>query len=285
VLRAFRALAAVLLSGACSEAAVFERVESRHVPPGVPVRVLLPPSYESSPERRYPVLYFLHDARGDETTLEASGVAVDLLSRMRSGQLAEVLVVAPRGMGSWYVDSFDGRVRYAAFLEEELVPWTEARLRVSAGRPARAVCGISMGGFGALRWAFSRPDLFAVAGSLSGAVQQMSWRTAQRFPLHVRPSLSRAFGRDERANRLRQHDLYERLLDDPTLAARAPHVLLRCGREDRYELAAINSFLGKFLSACGVSNEVVLEPGPHDWSYWRGSLPELIRGVAARLTP
>jgi S-formylglutathione hydrolase FrmB len=225
------------------------------------VRVLLPPSYESAPDRRYPTLYFLHDARGDEATLEESGIAAGLLAEMKAGTLPEMLVVSPRGSGSWYVDSFDGRVRYASFLDEELVPWTEQRFRARRGRDARAVCGISMGGFGALTWAFTRPELFRVAGSLSGAVQQLSWRTALRFPAHVRPSLARAFGRDERGSHLRRHDLYERLLGDPTLAGRAPHVLLRCGRED------------------------VIEPGLHDWSYWRTSFPALVRDLARRLAP
>ena len=54
-----------------------ERVATRSLPEPARVLVLLPPSYGSEPERRYPVLYFLHDGFGSVRTLESSGVAAE----------------------------------------------------------------------------------------------------------------------------------------------------------------------------------------------------------------
>jgi enterochelin esterase-like enzyme len=258
-------------------------VPSRSVPAPGKVLVLTPPSYAAGAPRRYPVLLALHDGQGDERFLLKRGTAAALRDEMARGALREMVIVCPRGVGTWFADSYDGAVRYTRFLAEELVPFVEAHYRVIPERSARAAAGISMGGFGALRSGLTRPDLFAVVGGLSPAVQQLSWRTVQTLPFFIRPSFHRVFGKEEKRNNLRESDLYDMLLRDPTLAGRAPEVLLRCGTEDRWRLGQITAFLKRFLDALRVRNELVLEPGGHDWTYWRRALPELIRAVAARL--
>src|SRR6185369_10955875 len=67
----------------------WESVETTTMPSPVHVLVVVPPSYDRHPERRYPVLYFLHDGYGDGRTLARRGVAEDALARMRSGSLPE----------------------------------------------------------------------------------------------------------------------------------------------------------------------------------------------------
>ena len=88
-----------------------------------PVRalVLTPPSYDREPARRYPVLYFLHDAWGDEGSLRSHGVAAELRRRMADGRLPEFLVVAPGARGSWFSDSYDGKRLWGRFLTVDLV--------------------------------------------------------------------------------------------------------------------------------------------------------------------
>ncbi len=255
-----------------------------------PVRVLVmtPPSYEAEPARRYPVLYFLHDGGGDEDVLFRKGVADALDAGMREGRLPEMLVVSPRGVGTWFVDAPSGgpgaSSLYATFLTESLVPFVDAHYRTIASRGGRLVAGISMGGYGALRWALAEPGLFAAAGGLSPAVQQMCWPSVQSMPFFIRPSLKRAFGGDPVKNVLRKNDLYAMLLDDPGLAARAPFLYVRCGTEDKYRIAEILSFFDRYLGAFGVAHEVVLETGVHAWPYWRRVFPEFVRALSTRLS-
>jgi S-formylglutathione hydrolase FrmB len=262
-----------------------ERVATASLPAPVRVLVMTPPSYEAAPARRFPVLYFLHDGGGDEATLFREGLADALDADMRAGRLPEMLVVSPRGVGTWFIDAQDGVSRYATFLSETLVPFVDGRYRTVASRGSRLVAGISMGGYGALRWALARPGLFCAAGGLSPAVEQMCWPALQGMPFFIRPSLTRAFGGDPVKNVLRQNDLYAMLLDDPLLAARAPFLHVRCGTEDKYRLAEISSFFDRYLDAFAIPHSVVLETGVHDWPYWRRVFPEFVRTLSTHLSP
>jgi S-formylglutathione hydrolase FrmB len=284
---AFAPAALVLLAAAepARAARREERVPTRNMPGPVPVLVSTPPSYDAEPLHRYPVLYFLHDGQGDEAVLFRQGLADALDAAMRDGRLPEMLVVCPRGTGTWWVDAFDGKRRTASFLTEDLVPFVDRTYRTRAGRGSRLVAGISMGGYGALRWALARPDLFAAAGGLSPAIQPLSAPSVAAMPFFIRPSLESVFGGDPVANVLRKNDLYQMLLDDASLAGRAPFLFLRCGTEDKYRLSEIIGFFDRFASAVGLAHEVRLETGVHDWPYWRRVFPDFVSSVASRLVP
>jgi S-formylglutathione hydrolase FrmB len=262
-----------------------ERVQTRNFPGPVPVLVSTPPSYAADPGRRYPVLYFLHDGQGDEAVLFRQGMIDALDAAMRAGEIPEMLVVCPRGVGTWWVDAQGGTRRMAAFLSNDLVPFVDAAYRTRAIRGSRLAAGVSMGGYGALRWALARPDLFVAAGGLSPAIQQLCVPSVAAMPFFIRPSLESVFGSDPVANVLRKNDLYQMLLDDASLAGRAPFLLVRCGTEDKYRLSEIAGFFDRFAAAVGLAHEVRLEAGVHDWSYWRRVFPEFVRSLAARLAP
>ena len=270
---------------AAAAASRSERVETANLPVAPKVLVLLPPSYEGSGTRRYPVLYFLHDGQGDERVLLRRGVALQLLAEMRSRTIPEFLIVTPRGVGSWFVDSYDERSRYERFLSEDLVPFVDGKYRTIPERRARLAAGISMGGYGAIHWGFLHPELFAAVGGLSPAIQQLDWRGVQALPFFIRPSLTRVFGRSAGKNHMRQNDLYDILLSRPAVSRDAPEVLVRCGLQDKYRLGEISGFFRKFLGAVGVPNDIVVEPGAHEWSYWSQSLPKLIADLSRRLPP
>jgi len=279
-------VAAVLLLAAVSAHAERreERVPTARLPAPVPVTVWTPPSYAASPGRRYPVLYFLHDGGGDEAVLYRQGVVDALAKDMAAGTTPELVLVCPRGTGTWWVDGKSG-LRMATFLSEDLVPWVEAHYRTRASRGGRLVLGVSMGGYGAFRWALARPDLFAAAGGLSPAIEPLSLPAVEAMPFFIRPSLESVFGSDPVDNVIRANDLYQVLLDDPTLAGRAPFLSVRCGTEDKYRLAEMSAFFDRFLSAFDAPHDVTLETGVHDWPYWRRVLPDFVRTLARHLAP
>ena len=276
---------ALLPRGASAQAPAPRLVEvpSRFTNGPVPATVLLPPSYEFAKDRRYPVLYFLHDGYGDEKALFSHGVAERLLMNEKAGSIPELLVVSPRIAGTWCVDSYDGKRKTASFLDQELVTWVDAHYRTVQDRRGRAVAGISMGGYGAVRWAVQHPELFTAVAGLSPALQQMSWETLRPLPFLVRKSFTSVFGESELKNNFRENDVYDMLLRDPTLSARLPYVSLRSGSEDRYRLAQVIRFFGRFLDALGAPNKVTVEPGAHDWGYWSHALPPLLAEISTRL--
>ncbi len=92
-------------------------------------------------------------------------------------------------------------------------------------------------------------------------------------------SLTKVFGKDERTNVYRANDLYQVLLDDPSLARRLPPISLRAGRSDEYHIDMLSVYLSKYLSAMGATASLTLEQGTHDWEYWKVSLPALLKDL------
>ena len=252
-----------------------ESVATRCLPEPARVLVLLPPSYESEPSRRFPVLYFLHDGFGDVRTLESSGVAAKIHAAMAAGSLPEFLIVAPGGPGSWFSDSHDGIHRYEEFLTGDLIAETEKRYRVIPGKKARGITGISMGGYGAFKLALKHPDLYGAVSSLSGALIPIEWDDVARYNAFARWTLKRVFGSRRDDNSLAANDIWVILrgahFEAPPFAAH-----LRAGTEDVYELNGVAAQFGSFLTEHGIPASVILEPGGHDWTYWRRAMPPLV---------
>lgn len=149
--------------------------EARFGAPGEqPVYVLLPDGYDPSGETRYPVLYLLHGFSGDYTDYVDSNE----IERITEG--VDVIVVMPDdGYNGAYVDWY-GRVpgvggegeppAWESYHIRELVPFVDEHFPTAGTREGRAVAGISSGGSGAMKYAARYPQLFAAAGSISGAV-------------------------------------------------------------------------------------------------------------------
>ena len=230
-----------------------------------------PPSYEREPERRFPVLYFLHDGYGNVRTLWKRGVAADLAARMAAGQIPEFLLLAPGAPGSWFSDFHDGSRRYEQFLTSDLVREVEARYRVLPGRRNRGVTGTSMGGYAAFKLALKHPDLYGSVSSISGALIPIQWDDLPRYSWFARWTLKRVFGKSREDNSLAANDVWEILrglrFEQPPFPAH-----LRAGTEDIYRLDRVAAQFGSFLTEHGVPTSVVLEPGGHDWSYWRRAM-------------
>ncbi len=269
------ALFAVLFAGGCTTAAVpgvsYVRATTASLPSPARYLVIKPPSYGHSPSRRYPVLVFLHDGYGNVRTLDRRGVAAELTARMSDGRLPEFLVVAPGAPGSWFSDSFDGKRRWEEFLTGDFLREIQTRYRVLPGKAARGITGISMGGYGAIKIALKHPDLFGAVSSLSGALIPIRPEDLRRYGWITRLTLKRVFGNPPDARTLAANDvwdlLHETRFETPPFSAH-----LRAGTEDFYGLDGVAAQFGSYMNEHGIPTEVVLEPGGHEWSYWRRGL-------------
>ncbi len=145
-------------------------VESSAIPGPADVRILLPSGYASHPHRRYGVLYLLHGTSGSAADWTVSGGAEETTANR------PLIVVMPdiglNGDGGGWCTNWvqGGRERWEAFHIDQLVPWVDANLRTVRARGARAIAGLSQGGFCAMSYAARHPDLFGIALTYSGAV-------------------------------------------------------------------------------------------------------------------
>ena len=235
--------------------------------------VLLPPSYETSKLKRYPVLYYLHGLGDNQQMfLRAGGLNMveDLSER---GRIGEFLIVTPQGDTSFYINSRDGRDRYEDFLLREFFPGIERHYRIERGRKFRGIAGISMGGYGALHLAFSHPQLFvSVSASSAALLEKLPTLTRGDLPeAAARRMLGGAFGTPP-------DPAYWQRESPLTLARTFRPAGLKiefdCGTEDNYGFDAGARALDKILTARRIPHEFHLYPGGHDWLYFAQRLPE-----------
>ena len=133
----------------------------------------LPPGYAKDEKRRYPVIYHLHGAGGNETRSVYS--ASVLHEGILAGKLPEMIMVFPNGgRSTMYQDSGDGRFMAETMMTQELIPHIDTTYRTIADRKARCIEGFSMGGRGSTHLAMRFPELFASLFNQSGNVYHVS---------------------------------------------------------------------------------------------------------------
>lgn len=179
-----------------------DRVLSPIIGESLPYRVYLPPDYQQSPHKRYPVLYMLHGAGGNYTEWTDSFLPEQADRLMVAGEIPPMIVVMPDDGGQtyWANWSEDGP-RWADYLTEDVVATMDQRYRTLANARSRAIGGLSMGGLGALNLAFQHPDVFGVVGAHSPSVRlepdpalwflqgQTFWDNDPVWLAHNRPGL------------------------------------------------------------------------------------------------
>jgi S-formylglutathione hydrolase FrmB len=241
--------------------------------------VYLPSGYDSGAKSlavRYPVLYFLHGLGDNEQTLFKSGAWTLLDDLRRQHKIGDFLIVAPEGRRSFYINSADGSVRYSDFFLREFIPHIEANYRVRAGREGRAISGVSMGGYGALRFAFAFPEMFSAVSAQSAAL--MTTRDLDSAARSGSPStnvLVAVFGSPIDGSHWNENNPL-------TLSKRNPANLRRlaiyfnCGRDDNFGFEEGASALDRTLKKEGVKHEYHLYPGDHSSAYFLAHFAEVM---------
>ncbi len=110
----------------------------------------------------YKVAYLLHGLCGDSATWVDDSM---LPVYAREGQ---TIFIMPDAARSFYTDMCHGP-RYFTFLTDELPRICKSVFQISAKREDTAVLGASMGGYGALKCALSRPEQYGMCGAFSSA--------------------------------------------------------------------------------------------------------------------
>jgi len=232
---------------------------------------ILPPSYDASKARRYPVLYFLHGLGENEQMLVSSGGWNLIEDLWEQHQLGEFLIVTPDADTSFYINSRDGRERYEDFFIREFLPFIERTYRTRPGRHYRGIGGISMGGYGALHLAFRHPNLFASVSASSAAL--LGKLPDVKFSNPRQSRLLRVlavFGTPPNPAFWRRND--------PITLARTAHleglkIYFDCGEQDDYGFEKGARELHDVLASRGIPHEFHLYPGGHDWRYFAAHLP------------
>lgn len=220
--------------------------------------VILPKDYFKT-EERYKVIFLLHGYSGDHNDWINRTNVVKYLNDY------SFVVVTPEADNSWYTNSPVVKNRnYEDYIVKELIPYVEKRYRVISTKHGRVIAGLSMGGYGAIKFALKYPHLFYYAGSFSGAFRWPSMIEKNRNLLSQ--SLKEAFG-EKRTEHWNKNDVL--VIADTIKPINLPYLYISCGKDDPLEgLLESNRKLVEKLQKNGVMYEYHELPGEHNWIFW-----------------
>lgn len=229
-------------------------------------RIILPAGYAES-TRRFPTLYLLHGLYGDYENWETR-TNLDLYA-----DKLEWIIAMPDAANSWYTNSATvPGDKFEDYITHDLIDEIDARYRTIRSRHSRAIAGLSMGGYGALKFALNNPDSFFFAGSLSGALNAPLDLEDTTPPF--REGLEKAFGPPGDPSRSR-NDLFTLLnSSDPV---RLPYLYIECGSSDSF-LQTNRAFAAK-LATRKVAYEAHESPGEHSWEFWDAALSRMLHAL------
>ena len=209
----------------------------------------------------FPTLYLLHGL-SDDSAMWVRRSRVEIYA-----EPLPLIIVMPDGYRGFYTNNEEGPA-YARHIGEELPAFIERTFPAIPRRDARAIGGLSMGGYGALRLGLGYSEKLCSVHSHSGAV---GWGRDAKIE-----SLAKAAGRgpDFAAEMLRifgsspdgtDHDLLA-LARRAKSAKKLPKILIDCGKDD--SLLKDNRAFSKELRAAKIPHAYHEYPGGHNWDYW-----------------
>lgn len=227
---------------------------------------------ERGPAGRFPVLYLLHGLYGNYLDWNTRTGVENYTRDLR------ILIVMPDADDSWYTDSAAVPAdKFEDYIAKDLIAEIDARFSTIRNRDARAIAGLSMGGYAAMKFALKYPDRFAFAGSLSGALNAGDNLSAQRP--EFRAKLLEVFGPEGSLTRAK-NDLFA-LLNAAPAQASYPYLYLACGTSD-YFLKTNREFVRR-LSSRKIPYEYHETSGGHTWDYWDAAIQPMLLGMARTL--
>jgi len=228
--------------------------------------VLLPEGQHKGP---FPVLYLLHGLSDDQSAW------VRWTSIERYVRALPLMVVMPDSGRGFYCDAEQG-FAYETAIVRDLIGYIDTMFHTDPSREGRALAGLSMGGYGAAKFALKFPEMFCGAVSLSGAMGFAH----RAFPVPLEQAWHKEFARVVGPDPVGgPNDLYA--LASGLDEAQRPALRIDCGAEDF--LIEDNRAFHAFLTESGFPHEYVENPGAHDWSYWDKHIQPAIAFLAKEL--
>lgn len=248
--------------------------------------VYLPPDFDSS-GRSYPVLYLLHGYSDDQTSWVHVGEINQIMDKaIADGTMPPVVVIMPDGDISWYSNVDQLHYNWENMFFKEMMPYMEKEYRAGGRKDRRIIAGLSMGGFGALKYAMKHTDKFAMCMALSPAVftdedivnMGDNW-FGERFEMMFLHEKGEA-----RINeRWRSENPIHLAKSVPADRLKSVRFYIDCG--DRDFLYRGNAALHVAMRDAGIPHECRMRQGDHNWVYWREGLRQsfpMMSGVLVR---
>lgn len=243
--------------------------------------VLLPAGYDKSQER-YPVLYLLHGLGGDHTNW------VKLTGLTSYAASYRMIIVTPDAKDGWYSNSaFLKDANYEDHIINDVIPDAEKKYRTIQTKFQRGIAGLSMGGYGAIKYALRYPGKFGFAAGLSPSIQfPAALEDSAIVKRWSRPSIKdlRALFGTTRNDSWKQNDLFA--IAENANASAVPYLYLSFGSQDGIlEIPGLTHDLAALLRKKGIAFEMHEYPGDHNWKFWDREIRTVLSLFNERMMP
>ena len=254
----------------------------------VPMRVVTPADkvvgdeYYNAPGHPYKLMILMHGYHGSY---------VDWTNATRIQKWAETrnfIVAMPSGDNAFYIDYDIRDEHFGEFLGKELYEVMSRMFTISPKREDHFICGLSMGGYGALINGLKYHEAFGYIGALSSGVETFEHTPAEKEELELHDLLKMHLRDKVEENRETERNprwLAQKLMDahvaDPD-HNHLPKIYMTCGLQD--ELLISNQRLAAGLSKMGYDVTYVEHPGEHAWTYWDPELQDILNWLPLELS-
>ena len=232
--------------------------------------VYLPDGYDGG-TLRYPVLYLLHGNGGSLNEWPVKGNLQATADRLiRAGKIPPAVIVLPDAGTTWYVDRKEKME--SAFLQD-LIPDAEKSFRVLDTREGRLIGGLSMGGYGTLRFVMLHPEMFAAAALLSPAIYD------PEPPENSSARRVGVFGAEQYDPAVWKSLNWPTLWDGFLAKKIAVPMYINSGDDDDFFIEGEATRLYDRLRRAGQPAQLRIVDGAHVWPVWESTIGDAMRYV------
>ena len=239
---------------------------SESVKVNMPLNMIIPDPgrMRDIPVRKRKVLYLLHGLSDDASAWQRY-TCIETLANAYG-----LVVVMPSAGRSFYIDQPNGQ-KYFTYLMEELPQYLADVFNLAPRREDTMIIGISMGGYGAFKAAFTHPERYSVAASFSGVLSLDILKMNPADPRYE--EFTYLFGDLEKLNGS-EHDPAVWLKRASTNPSVLPKLHIVCGRQE--DLYPLSQMYAKACTSLGIQVDYHEEDGKHDWFFWNAQIQRLL---------
>lgn len=254
-------------------------VSSKILGKNIGYSVYLPPDYDASSSRKYPVLYLLHGYSDNETAwVQFGNVNQTADKAIVNGDITPMIIVMPNGELNWYVNDFEGKVRWMDMFIQEFIPTIDKEFRTRATSDYRAVSGLSMGGYGSFMLALKNPSVFGNCAGLSSAFWTSAQVLKERGENYKQPFWPNGKKSDsEILANYKKYDVIELMKTMPMDSIKKVRWYFDCGDKDF--ITQGNAYLHIAMDERKIAHEYRVNEGYHNWQYWRDHILDALKFV------
>lgn len=239
--------------------------------------IYLPPNYDESSGRKYPVLYLLHGYSDNETAwVQFGNVDQTADKAIANGDITPIIIVMPNGDLDWYVNDYAGKVRWMDMFIQDFIPTIDKEYKTRASREYRAISGLSMGGYGSFMMCIRNPSVISQCAGLSAAFwgsEKAFFELKENYKHPFWPSKTK--DKEEIFKYYNNYNVIDLMKTLPLDSLKKVRWYFDCGDKDF--VTDGNALLHIALNERKIEHEYRVSAGYHNWQYWRTHILDALK--------